>query len=323
MTSRYKVYRYRRIMVVCISVLVLYGCGVPDHGGSPAVQSNADSPGATNTPFITPSIQADGLTPPLNEPLATVPTATPADRSPQLLHLALYTPDPLPITSQDGYFMIGESRYGLYLRDDTQDGVYMIFMTADGLKTHNDGDRIVYMSGYGRILRDFGTLNKTTLKGQEQFQSRKTNIVMGFATLAGTVKNADAQSQVAAAHTTMQASIASDVWETPAMLKESAFKGVFATDRESIQVLLDIPAKDLSDDEQATARWIIDQTVKIDELLVRQMLELNTKPITNPQEWQDAWDTLYEGTAAYHHADYLGALNLYEQAWELAMQATQ
>ena len=323
MTSRYKVYRYRRIMVVCISVLVFYGCGVPDHGGSPAVQSNADSPGATNTPFITPSIQADGLTPPLNEPLATVPTATPADRSPQLLHLALYTPDPLPITSQDGYFMIGESRYGLYLRDDTQDGVYMIFMTADELKKLNDGDRIVYMSGYGRILRDFGTLNKTTLKGQEQFQSRKTNIVMGFATLAGTVKNADAQSQVAAAHTTMQASIASDVWETPAMLKESAFKGVFATDRESIQVLLDIPAKDLSDDEQATARWIIDQTVKIDGLLVRQMLELNTKPITNPQEWQDAWDTLYEGTAAYHHADYLGALNLYEQAWELAMQATQ
>ena len=323
MTSRYKVYRYRRIMVVCISVLVFYGCSVPDQGGSPAVQSNADSPGATNTPFITPSIQAEGLTTPLHEPLATVPTATPADRSPQRLHLALYTPDPLLATSRDGYFMIGESRYSLYLRDDTQDGVYMIFMTADELKKLNDGDRIVYMSGYGHILRDFGTLNKTTLKGQEQFQSRKTNIVTNLATLAGTVKNADAQSQVAAAHTTMQASIASDVWDTPAMVKLSKFKDLFTTDRDSIQVLLNIPAKDLSDDEQSIINASINQLVKIDELLVRQMLELNTKPITNPQEWQDVWDTLYEGTAAYYHADYPGALNLYEHAWELAMQATQ
>ena len=292
MTSRYKVYRYRRIMVVCISVLVFYGCGVPDQGGSPAMQSNADSPGATNTPFITPSIQAEGLTPPLNEPLATVPTATPADRSPQRLHLALYTPDPLLATSRDGYFMIGESRYGLYLRDDTQDGVYMIFMTADELKKLNDGDRIVYMSGYGRIVRDFGTLNKTTLQAQEDLQSRKTKIVMGFATLAGTVKNADAQSQVATAHTTMHASIANDIWETPAMVKQGKFKDLFTTDRDSIQVLLDIPAKDLSDDEQSIINASINQIVKIDELLVRQMLELNTKPITNPQEWQDAWDTL-------------------------------
>ena len=177
------------------------------------------------------------------------------------------------------------------------------------------------MSAEGNLERDFGVFNKVTQKGQEQLQARRIKLVDSLDTLETRVSSNTAKTKLAEIHSKMEATASDDAWQTSATLTSSKTKDLFTADNDAIRSLIDVPTDSVNDEDQAPLRAYIRGIVKFDGLIVAQLMDLNTLPVTNEQLWQQAWDNRLAGDVAYSERDYLGAPDLYEEAWDLSMKA--